>query len=143
MHSDYYFGILGFSWQEKVLERMRLIVSADLKADVSTKLVNALYDIYIVNGDKNMSKEDLADLSGVDVKMAQAFLVALQDAAIKGEIAYKYYDPSTIKAGESKKSDLLTPKPLKDLRTAGIIAAVLAGGFLLVKIMDMNPFRKA
>lgn len=81
------------SWQDKVYKRMQGILAGEgYKFD--KKLVDNLYTVYLANGERKITAEILAAKSGVDIKIAKAFLLALQDAALTGEIGWEIYSPS-------------------------------------------------
>lgn len=106
----------------------------------NVSLVKHLHDIYMLTGAKTGSSEKtISEQSGTDTDIVQAFMVALQDAAIKGEIDYKLYDPETYTKAAEVKKDILTPSPLKNLENFGKIAILLTGGIIAVNLLSYLP----
>lgn len=147
MHSEY-LGVFGLSWQEKIAARMYKILGSDYASIMkdfyqsggyNINLVNTLYNAYILYGSKDATKTVIAEKSGESETVAQAFLIALKDAAISGEISSKYYDPDTFSKASSRKEALLTPTPVKQARSYLTIAAVIVGGILAMQVLSYLP----
>jgi hypothetical protein len=143
-----YMGWFGFSWQEKVAAAMYKILGSDYKSALkkpwqpggyNIDLVDSIYNGYVLSGFKDATDAEISAITEVEVKIIQAFRLALSDLAIKGDIPYKYYDPETVRKSTVVKSDVLTPEPVKKIEMYVKIGAALAGGFLLLQALSYLP----
>jgi hypothetical protein len=141
-----YMGWFGLTWEEKVAAAMYKILGSDYKTQMkklmqpggyNIDLVNALYNGYVLSGFRASTNEEIADISGSDIKIVKAFRTALADLAIKGDIPYKYYDPQTVQESKVIQSDLLTPEPVKKLDKYVKVGALLIGSIVVLQSLKI------
>jgi len=140
------------SWQEKIAERMKEVLPDTHKSEMNkfwqaggknVDMVNALYNVYAINGFSKANAEAISTQSKIDKIFVDAFMKSVQELATKGEIEYKFYDPATVQKGTEIKKDFLTPQPVKTAENYLKIAATILGGFLILKAMSFLPNKGA
>ena len=144
MHTDY-MGWFGLSWQEKIAKAMYSLLNDTDRKQLKSfwgaggwniNLINALYNYYLTSGTVNASASDISEKSGIAEKIVQAFLSSVQSLAVAGTVDYKIYNPEQAQAAQNVKSDLLTPAPVKAIKTYGKLAAVIVGGIVAVQLLQ-------